>query len=110
MFARSDRCRSFFNSSSRPVEALLQLLDPRRHSLVWAGSFRRRALSDRLFGLGFKVLHLHTGTCQYLDRETGELMWLVDASDEKHWWTVASPNLYEAVYELGVLVGVEWED
>ena len=57
-----------------------------------------------------KVLHLHTGTCQYLDRATGELMWLVDASDEKHWWKVASPNLYEAVYELGVLVGVEWED
>ncbi len=33
-----------------------------------------------------KVLHLHTGTCQYLDRETGRLMWLVDASDEKHRW------------------------
>ncbi len=48
-----------------------------------------------------KVLHLHTGTCQYLDRETGELMWLVDASDEKHWWKVASPNLYKAVYEWG---------
>ena len=57
-----------------------------------------------------KVLHLHTGTCQYLDRETGRLMWLVDASDEVHWWKVASPDLYEAVYELGVLVGVEWED
>ncbi len=57
-----------------------------------------------------KVLRLHAGTCQFLDRETGELMWLVDASDEKHWWKVARPNLYEAVYELGVLVGVEWED
>ena len=56
------------------------------------------------------MLHLHTGTCQYLDRETGKLMWLVDASDEQHWWKVASPDLYEAVYELGVLVGVDWED
>ena len=47
---------------------------------------------------------------RYLDRETGKLMWLVDASDEVHWWKVASPSLYEAVYELGVLVGMEWED
>ncbi len=66
-----------------------------------------RQLAPRPLG---KVLHLHTGTCQYLDCGSGELMWLVDASDEKHWWKAASPNLYKAVYELGVLVGVEWED
>ena len=68
------------------------------------------SLASSLLDAMGKVLHLHTGTCQYLDCETGELMWLVDASDEVHWWKVASPNLYEAVYELGVLVGVEWED
>ncbi|MEE8154699.1 MAG: hypothetical protein V3T53_07025 [Phycisphaerales bacterium] len=56
------------------------------------------------------VLHLHTGACQYLDRETGKLMGLVDASDEKHGWKVASPDLYEPVQELGVRVGVEWEE
>lgn len=32
------------------------------------------------------------------------------ASDRTNWWKVASPDLYEAVYELSVLVGVEWED
>ena len=52
----------------------------------------------------------HDDLLRHLDRETGKLMWLVDASDEEHWWKVASPDLYEAVYELGVLVGVEWED
>lgn len=36
-----------------------------------------------------KVRHLRTGTCHYLDRGSGELMWLVDASDEKHCWRVA---------------------
>ena len=56
------------------------------------------------------MLHLHTSTYQYLDRETGKLMWLVDASDEVHLWKIASPNLCEAVYELRLLVGVEWED
>ena len=55
------------------------------------------------------VCPVHTGTVQYLD-DDGELMWLVDESDERHWWKVASPDLYEAVYTLGEMLGVDWED
>lgn len=47
-----------------------------------------------------KTFCLHTGIVQYRDGETRELMWLLDASDEKTWWKVSSPDLYEAVYEL----------
>lgn len=36
------------------------------------------------------VLHLRTDACQYLDRGTGELMWLAGASDEKHCWKIAN--------------------
>ncbi len=43
------------------------------------------SFASSLLGAMGKVLHLYTGTCQYLDCATGELMWLVDASDEEHW-------------------------
>ncbi len=82
----------------------------RRHPLRYPVHTMTNYFASSLLDTMGKVLYLHTGSCQYLDRETGELMWLVDASDEKHWWKVASPNLYQAVYELGVLIGVEWEE
>ena len=63
-----------------------RLRNPRRHVLCLRRPLRYPVhtmtnyfASSLLDAMG-KVLHLHTGTCQYLDRETGELMWLVGAS------------------------------